>query len=173
VNGFPVKPSYRKTTRTKLWGLSLRSNIALVTENKLYAGHKLYDVQPARMNKKDIHWYWAAMELVEEVLTHEQRELLQLKKGAREGIDNFNKVLKVAAYNIEQQTFARMKILDGKTASQTKPTMTGLGGRYIQYCKKNRISMKKGKLMTKIPPKDPMQTGLLGFLVNFLIQEEA
>jgi hypothetical protein len=55
------------------------------------------------MNKKDIHWYWAAMELVEEVLTHEQRELLQLKKGAREGIDNFNKVLKVAAYNIEQQ----------------------------------------------------------------------
>jgi hypothetical protein len=43
------------------------------------------------------------------------------------------------------QAFERMKALDGKTASQTKPTMTGLGGRYIQYYKKNHIATKKGK----------------------------
>jgi hypothetical protein len=59
-----------------------------------------------------------------------------------------------------------MKELDGKTASQTKPTMTGLGGRYIQYCKKNHIAMKKGKSSTKMPPKDPTQTGLVGFFVK-------
>jgi hypothetical protein len=107
--------------------------IALVTENNLFTRQKLYDVQPARVNKKDILWYRAVMELVEEVLTHQQRELLQLRKSEREDINNFDNVLKVAAYNIESQAFERMKALDGKTASQTKPTMTGLGGRYIQY----------------------------------------
>ena len=98
--------------------------IALVTENKLYTRQKLYDVQPAWVNRKDVHLYWAVMELVEEVLTHQEWELLQLKKSEREDINNFDNVLKVAAYNIESQAFERMKELDGKAASQTKPTMT-------------------------------------------------
>jgi hypothetical protein len=132
----------------------------------LYTRQKLYDVQPARVIKKGIHWSWAVMELVEGVLTYQQRELLQLKKSAREDINNFDNVLKVAAYNIESQAFERMKALDGKTASQTKPTMTGLGCRYIQYCKKNRVATKKGKSSKQMPPKDPTQTGLFGFLLK-------
>jgi hypothetical protein len=71
---------------------------------------------------------------VEEVLMHhKQRELLQLKKISREDINNFNNVLKVAAYFIENQAFERMKTMGGKTASQTKPTITGLAnGRKLQ-----------------------------------------
>jgi hypothetical protein len=67
------------------------------------------------------------MELVEQVITEEQRLLLQLDTKEQEKIDDFEDILKITAYTVEHAAFERMKELDGKTTSSMRPTISGLG----------------------------------------------
>jgi hypothetical protein len=53
------------------------------------------------------------MELMDEVLTSEQRQLLQLKPHEQEKISDFDDVIKITAYMIEEAAFVKMKDLDG------------------------------------------------------------
>jgi hypothetical protein len=110
-------------------GVTLKETIlTLVSEKKLHTGSKLYDVEPAELNTKNRGFYWAAMELVDQVLTQEQKDLLWLKPSKQEKIENFDDVLKIVAYKIEEAAFERMKEFDGKTSSKLRKTFTGIGG---------------------------------------------
>jgi hypothetical protein len=114
--------------------------LTLVSEKKLHTGSKLYDVEPAELNTKNRGFYWAAMELVDQVLTQEQKDLLRLKPSEQEKIENFDDVLKIVAYEIEEAAFERMKELDGKTSSKLRKTFTGIAGRYAAYCNEKNIA---------------------------------
>jgi hypothetical protein len=58
-------------------GVTLKETIlTLVSEKKLHTRSKLYDVEPAELNTKNCGFYWAAMELVDQVLTQKQNDLL-------------------------------------------------------------------------------------------------
>ena len=117
--------------------------LTLIKEKRLFTKQKLYDVEPASLGTKNRGHYWACMELVEEVLTSEQRQLLQLKPHEQENISDFDDVIKITAYTIEEAAFVKMKDLDGVKASTSRPTISGLGNRYSKYCKDNNIARKK------------------------------
>jgi hypothetical protein len=122
-------------------GVTLKETIlTLVSEQKLHTGSKLYDVEPAELKTKNRGFYWAAMELVDQMLTQEQKDLLRLKPSEQEKIENFADVLKIVAYKIEEAAFERMKELDGKTSSKLRKTFTGIGGRYAAYCNEKNIA---------------------------------
>ena len=84
-------------------------------------------MEPASLDSKNRGHYWACMELVKQVITEEQRLLLQLDTKEQEKIDDFEDILKITAYTVEHAAFERMKDLDEKTASTARPTITGLG----------------------------------------------
>lgn len=113
--------------------------LVLVNEKRLYTKKKLYDVEPASLDPKNRGHYWACMELVEQVITDEQRFLLQLNQKEQEKIENFDDVLKITAYTIEDEAFQKMKELDQKTTSLACPTISGLGNRYKQCCETHGI----------------------------------
>ncbi len=117
--------------------------LTLVKEKWLYTKQKLYDVEPASLDTKNHGHYWACMELMDEVLTSEQRQLLQLKPHEQEKISDFDDVIKITAYMIEEAAFVKMKDLDGVKANSSWPTISGLGNRYSKYCKDNNIARKK------------------------------
>jgi hypothetical protein len=101
--------------------------LVLVHEKRLHSKKKLYDVEPASLDSKNRGHYWACMELVEQVITEEQRLLLQLNTKEQEKINDFEDILKITAYTVEHAAFERMKELDGKTTSSMRPTISGLG----------------------------------------------
>lgn len=115
-------------------------------------------MEPASLETKNRGHYWACMELVEQVITPDQRKLLQLNTKEQEKVDNFDDVLKIAAYTIEHAAFERMKELDKKTASQLRATISGLGNRYSKYCKENNVPrIKLTENTSTVPP--PSGTG--------------
>jgi len=113
--------------------------ISLVNEKKLYTKQKLYNVEPAGLPSKNRGHYWACMELVESVITPEQNNLLRLKKSEQEKIEDFDDIVKIAAYTIEDAAFMRMGELDGKTRSNLRRTYAGVGNRYSNYCKEKNV----------------------------------
>jgi hypothetical protein len=125
-------------------GLMVRDMLFdLVKEGKLHADHKLYEVEPLSLSRKNRGFYWAVMELVECVLTPEQELLIRLGKKEQNSIVDYDDVLKVAIYTIEDQAFKKMQVLDGKTGTQCRKTLTGMGGRYKKYCEDNNVERKK------------------------------
>jgi hypothetical protein len=113
--------------------------LQLVQERRLYTKKKLYEVEPSSLDPKNRGHYWSCMELVDSVITNEQNRVLQMNKKEQEKIDDYDDILKITAYNIEKAAFDRMKDLDSKKTSSTRPTITGLGNRYTQYCDTNGI----------------------------------
>jgi hypothetical protein len=113
--------------------------LVLVNEKRLHTKKKLYDIEPASLLSKNRGHYWACMELVEQVVTQEQRLVLQLKPSEQGKIDDFDDVLKITAYTIENAAFKKMEELDGKKTSSMRPTISGLGNRYSKYCDNNKV----------------------------------
>jgi hypothetical protein len=135
-----VQLSWTQQHGSSVRGMTVKETIlVLVHEKRLRAKKKLYDVEPASLNSKNRGHYWACKKLVEQVITEEQRLLLQLDTKEQEKIDDFEDILKITAYTVEHAAFERMKELDGKTTSSMQPTISGLGNRYSKYCEINGV----------------------------------
>jgi hypothetical protein len=150
-------------------GLSVRELVMdLVNEGKLQRGQKLYNELPNSIerNKKNIAYYWAVMELVELVLNDEHRALLSLKPSEQEKLPNFENLLKIAAYSIEELAFNKMTELDGKKGRQCRRTLTGMGGRYKTYCEAHGVARKK--VSRAAMPAPAQRHTMQSFFGNFL-----
>ena len=94
---------------------------------------------PPSVVPKNSGKFKSAMKLVQSVLTKEQKQMLALPKKIRQEIKDFPKIMKAQLYNIERNAAEKMKELDQQSRSTTA-TMLGLGNRYQQYLKKNKIN---------------------------------
>ena len=119
-------------------GVTVRGALLqLAQERRLCAKKKLREVEPSSLDPKNRGHYWSCMELVDSVTTDEQSRALQVSAKEQEKIDDYDDVLKVAAHNIEKAAFDRVKDLDSKKTSSTRPAITGLGNRRARRCKAN------------------------------------
>jgi hypothetical protein len=126
---------------------------------------KLYDLGVvAGIPSKSIGYYWCLMELIELVMTDEQRTILAMSSEEIGAVPQHSKLVRVLAYRIEKAAFEKMAHLDTQVAAQNKPTLTGLGGRYQKYCVKNNIHRKKiSKNTASCDVDEPKQSTLGSF----------
>lgn len=158
--------SWSEQQGTSIKGVTVKETLlTLVKERRLCSKQKLYDVEPASLDTKNRGHYWACMELVESVLTNEQRQLLQLKQSEQDKVHDYDDLLKITAYTIESAAFVKMKELDGVKASSSRPTIAALGNRYNKYCIANTIPrIKTGAGSTNHSVRPAGQGSMWGFV---------
>jgi hypothetical protein len=109
------------------------------------------------------------VEIVEAVITKEQRRVLQMNKKKKEKIVDFDDILKITVSNIDKAAFKRMKDVDEKTASMARPTITGLDNRYTKYCDANGIEpIKLSHMIPSAPAKQGTIKNWFGTVMNAL-----
>jgi hypothetical protein len=133
----PNDPNSNKhlTIRELLEEMIERSHVLLPRPDSLLENATL----PPSVVTKNSGKFKCAMKLVQSVLTKEQKQMLALPKKSRQEIKDFPKIMKAQLYNIEKNAAEKMKELDQQSHSTTT-TMLGLGNRYEQYLKKNKIN---------------------------------
>lgn len=152
-----VELSWTPLQSSSIKGMTVKDTLLqLAEEKRLVAMKKLYDVEPSSLDSKNRGHYWSCMELVESVIADEQQLVLQMNQKDKDKIDDFDDILKITAYSIEKAAFDKMKDLDGKNASTARPTISGLGNRYTEYCKRNGID--RIKTSNKHPSAAPAGT---------------
>jgi ribosome-binding ATPase YchF (GTP1/OBG family) len=123
------------TIRELLEEMIERSHVLLPRPDSLLENATL----PSSVVTKNSGKFKCTMKLVQSVLTKEQKQMLALPKKSRQEIKDFPKIMKAQLYNIEKNAAEKMKELDQQSRSTTT-TMLGLGNRYEQYLKKNKIN---------------------------------
>ena len=79
--------------------------------------------------------------MVDSVITTDEKQLLTLTKKVIDEIENIDTIIACMMKKIEKCVFTRMRELDSKAGNSTRATMTGVGGRYNKWCKREKETL--------------------------------
>ena len=91
--------------------------------------------------------------MVDSVITTDEKKLLTLTKKVIDKIENIDTIIVCMMKKIEKRLFTRMRELDSKAGNSTCATMTGVGGRFNNWCKQEKeTSCNQTSIFTIIKP---------------------